>query len=164
MLWARHHAWLCAPQEPPAGTAGKGGSSATPPPRRSRSEELDLDLASIAMPPVSAGEWLLAWLFEAGPLASDGMGARGLSWPELQAWRDCTQAHITPWEMGALRQLSTAYASAWHAAEKPSCPAYWVGPEMIAVDVQRSEAAGQAIKSIFGAMAKKHRPASARPT
>lgn len=116
-----------------------------------------MDLSSAPMPPVSAGEWLLAWLFTAGPLASDGMGARGLSWPELLAWRECTRPMISPWEMEALHQLSGAYASAWHAAEDPGCPAYWVSQETVPLDIQRSERAGQSIKAIFGAMAKRNK-------
>lgn len=107
------------------------------------------------MPPVPAGDWLLGWLFQAGPLASDGMGARGLSWPELAAWRKCTQVLITPWEMQALHRMSASYAGAYHAAEKPDCPAYWLSPELTQLNVSKSEAAGQQLKSVFGAMAKK---------
>jgi len=152
MLWAKHHAWLCAPQEQ-ASANSKG--SGKPPPRRSRAEELEIDIAAAPMPPISGGDWLLAWLFTAGPLASDGMGARGLSWPELLAWRECTRPMITPWEMEALHQLSHAYASAWHAAEDPACQAYWVSQEITPIDIQRSERAGDAIKAIFGAIAKR---------
>lgn len=107
------------------------------------------------MPPVPAGDWLLGWLFQAGPLASDGMGARGLSWPELAAWRDCTRTLISPWELTALHRLSGAYAGAYHAAEKPDCPAYWLSPELTQASVSKSEHAGQQLKNVFGAMAKK---------
>ena len=113
-----------------------------------------MDLATTPMPEVTHGEWLLGWLFEAGPLASDGMGARGLSWPELAAWRDCTGTLASPWEMQALRRLSAVYAAAHHAGQEPDCPAYWLHPDLTIANVGKSEAAGQQIKTLFSALAK----------
>ena len=113
-----------------------------------------MELAETPMPELVGGEWLIGWLFEAGPLASDGMGARGLSWPELAAWRDCTGTPAGPWEMSALRRLSAVYAAAYHASQEADCPAYWLHPELATVSISKSEAAGQQIKTLFGALAK----------
>lgn len=107
------------------------------------------------MPPLAGGDWLLAWLFEAGPCGDDAMGVRGLSWPEIRAWRACTRTQAHPWELTLLKQLSAAYATAHHAAQEPDCPAYWLSPELGQADVARSEAAGAQLKSIFGALAKR---------
>jgi len=153
MLWAQHHAWLTAPRER---QAPKGGGEA--PPATSRATEWEIDLASAAMPPLVGGDWLLNWLFEAGPLASDGMGARGLSWPELAAWEACTRPLATPWELAVVHRLSASYANAWHAATKPDCKAYWLNEELAQANAARSDAVGQQLKSVLSALAKRGTP------
>ena len=151
----QHHAWLSAvPTEAHEAHASKAPARAGKPPRITRAERLGLELGDAPMPELVGGDWLLAWLFEAGPLASDGMGARGLSWPELAAWRSCTHTPTQPWEMQALHRLSAAYAAAYHASQEPDCPAYWLHAELAQADVSKSEAAGQQIKALFGALAK----------
>lgn len=161
----QHHAWLCAvPTAAHEPAAAKGArASGAKPLRVTRAERLGLELGEAPMPDLAGGDWLLGWLFEAGPLASDGMGARGLSWPELAAWRDCTRTPALPWEMQALHRLSAAYASAYHASQEPDCPAYWLHDDLAKADVSKSEAAGQQLKTLFGALAKPKAKAQPAP-
>jgi len=107
------------------------------------------------MPPVPAGDWLLGWIFQAGPLASDGMGARGAVLARVGRLARLHQGPHHPLGDAALHRMSASYAGAYHAAEKPDCPAYWLSPELTQLNVSKSEAAGQQLKSVFGAMAKK---------
>lgn len=107
------------------------------------------------MPPTAGGEWLLEWLFTAGPVQSDGMGLRGLSWQELQAWRDLTATWITPWEARALHQLSAAYAGAWHASQEPAQEPYWLSPELVVAENARRVQRGDAVVSMFSGLARK---------
>lgn len=76
------------------------------------------------MPPCEA-EYLVAYLFDAGPVMAAGMGVATLSHQELQAFCELTGIALQPWEARMLRNLSRDYLTASQAAEKIDCPAPW---------------------------------------
>ncbi|MFP4239515.1 MAG: hypothetical protein ACLFRZ_09435, partial [Rhodosalinus sp.] len=60
--------------------------------------------------PLSAGQYLLEALIEAGPSKHDAMGGEtALTWLDLWAYGQATQAVTEPWEFEALSRMSRAY-------------------------------------------------------
>jgi hypothetical protein len=141
----RHYAWLSA------GWADQGKDAQW----RSRADRLGVDIESAEMPPTVGAEWLLGWLFQAGPIASNGMGVSGLTWTELQAWRDVTGAWADDWEMTTLHALSAAYADAHHRSSKPEREPYWSADDVREAQAQKSEQAGATLASIFSGMSRR---------
>ena len=76
-------------------------------------------------PPITSCDYMIGYLFEAGPVMSDTMGSAPLSNMEIRAWQDNTGASLTPWEARLLRSLSREYLCSSQAAETPSCPPPW---------------------------------------
>lgn len=76
-----------------------------------------------ALPPLDPGdEYLIGYLFEAGPTGATGMGGP-LSWPEISAyaqWRP-----LTPWEALLLRRLSIEYTNESSKATENFYPPPW---------------------------------------
>lgn len=144
ILWVKHHAWL---------HATPGSDKAENKDDRSRAKRMNLDLHDIDMPPLDGADWLIEWLFDAGPVGNDGMGQRGLTWSELQAWRDLTGTLITAPEARALRTLSQAYAAASAAAQKEHCKPFWESPQIAEIQARQSEQAGNALAMLFRAKA-----------
>lgn len=59
---------------------------------------------------ISAGQYLLEALFEAGPSKPGAMGGElPLEWLDVWAYMQATQAVSEPWEARALVQMSSAY-------------------------------------------------------
>lgn len=124
-------------------------------PWKSRAERLGIDLADADMPEVAGAEWLIGWLFEAGPTSRGDMGIRGLSWLELQAWRELSETWADAWEMRTLHKLSAAYASAYSESEKPHAEAYWGADSVETAIIEKSDQAGATLAAIFGGMSKR---------
>jgi hypothetical protein len=103
-------------------------------------------------------EWLLRWLFDAGPIASGDMGLRGLNWVELMAWRTATDADASPREMRLLRRLSESYAAAYRDSQDADHKGYWIGDEVAEAQIAQVERADQSIGMIFGALAQRSNP------
>lgn len=100
MLYARQVAWLNAPVK------GKDGS------RKNQGVKAEY-------PKLDAGEYLLDWLFEAGP----GLDGKPLTWADLNGWAAATRTAMTAFEAVTLRRLSVCYMDAYNAANDPACPA-----------------------------------------
>jgi hypothetical protein len=77
------------------------------------------------MPPLECGAYLIAYLFEVGPVMSGGMGPVPLTHGELRCWQDNIGLQLQPWEARFLRRLSREYAAEMHRAEKADAPAPW---------------------------------------
>lgn len=80
------------------------------------------------LPPLCEyGDSLAEWLLDAGPIQINGMGASGVSWAELQAWRDVSGYAISEWGAETIHRASRAYAhEAGNSQGKPTT-APWRG-------------------------------------
>lgn len=108
----RHLAWLHAePQSP-----DKEPVSRLQAMRSARKDEAYMP----AVPTVRARH-LLEYLFEVGPLVN----GKAVSFEELKAWQDLTGATLQPWEMLALRRLSSDYMSELYAGRDPKRKSPW---------------------------------------
>lgn len=80
------------------------------------------------MPPVSAGDWILEWLFDAGPGVSTMGGMAPLGYVEIDAYARATGIQISGDEARMLRRLSRRYTAKYAEASDPKCMApYWDG-------------------------------------
>lgn len=86
------------------------------------------------LPPLCEyGEILAEWLLDAGPVQSNGMGVSGVSWAEfygvswaeLQAWRDLSGYAITEWGMETIHRASRAYAHEVGNSQGKPTPSPW---------------------------------------
>jgi hypothetical protein len=107
------------------------------------------------MPPTVGAEWMIDWLFQAGPVANDGIGVRGLSWMELQAWRDLTETWADAWEMATLHRLSAEYAYARDRGSEKDCEPYWSAADVGEAVIEQSQRAGATLAAIFGGMSRR---------
>lgn len=89
--------------------------------RKSRKDE-DFEPA---MPPIEAGHYLLAYLWEVGPVMPGGMSAGPLTHAEILAWSALVGVVLQPWEARCLRRLSVEYLNESQNATKRGAPAPW---------------------------------------
>lgn len=87
------------------------------------------DLFVPDLPPVDAGGYLVAYLFEVGPVASSGMGVAPVPYQELVAWQQGVGLSLSPWEFRTLRMLSVEYVVESRLAESVDRAAPWVNPD-----------------------------------
>lgn len=78
------------------------------------------------LPKVEACGYLIDYLFEVGPVQSNGMGAMVVSFEELQAWQRLCQHTLEPWEVLTLRSMSQAFANEAQTASEPNAPPPWI--------------------------------------
>jgi hypothetical protein len=87
--------------------------------------------------------YLGEWLFEVGPVISQGPGQiRPISWTDIKAWSDLSGITPDPNESRAMLDLSRAYLSQHYDSMAPACSPPWLGDK---------EAISKRIKSIFKA-------------
>lgn len=65
------------------------------------------------------GDYLLHALKRIGFYSTFGEGRCVLTWAEIHAFAQATQAVSEPWEMEALRRMSGAYLGGLHRGENP---------------------------------------------
>lgn len=71
-------------------------------------------------PIITAGQYLLDALYEAGPVKSDPLaGSVALDWTDLHAYVALTGAISEPWEARALRDMSQAYERGMREGSNP---------------------------------------------
>jgi hypothetical protein len=70
------------------------------------------------MPPIDA-EYLIGYLWEAGPTMPGAAGAVPLTQSELRAWQENTGVDLQPWEVRILRRLSCDLVAEMRRAEDP---------------------------------------------
>jgi hypothetical protein len=102
------------------------------------------------LPSAGLAAYLVDYLFEAGPVVSNAMGAQPLGWPDLAAWQQGTGIELQPWEARALRHLSTVYLASAQAAQAHDCPPPWSCDP----DPDRRDLIGNALKNIFQGLRK----------
>jgi len=97
-------------------------------PRRSRLEQIRADRKDKdyepEMPPAGA-DYLIGYLYDAGPTLAAGGYPGPLTHQELRAWQENTGITLQPWEVRFMRSLSHVYLAEALAAEKPDRPAPW---------------------------------------
>lgn len=71
------------------------------------------------MPLVEAGAYLIAYLFEVGPMSGSGQ----ITHEALSAWQESIGIELQPWEVRFLRSLSGDYLRETFKAAKLNCPA-----------------------------------------
>lgn len=76
-----------------------------------------------------------------GRVSTTGMGAARLSCLEIAAWVDLTGNVLEPWEVDALRAMSSAYLAESHAAEDPARPSPWSQEDIEALRAEKAEKA-----------------------
>ena len=81
------------------------------------------------LPPIERGAYLVAYLFEAGPMLVCGMGASPLTFSEIEAWCGRVGIELRPWESRYMRRLSREYLNESQRAEKRDCQAPWRAPD-----------------------------------
>lgn len=78
------------------------------------------------LPPLCEyGDALVHWLLDAGPVASNGFGAVGISWGELLSWRDLSGYAIREWGMETIHRASKAYAAEVSDSQGKPTPSPW---------------------------------------
>lgn len=102
------------------------------------------------MPDAGAAQYLLGYLFDAGPLVNTVGGSAPLNWQDLRAWQSGTGIELQPWESRTLRTLSQTYLYASIEAKSPDCPA----PYTEQPTPDQREHVATALRSIFGQLKK----------
>lgn len=123
-LYVQYCAHLDATLEPPQGSSAKKE-------RVTRRMKLGKD-AAIEMPPIRA-TFLIAHLFDVGPVRSGGMGAIPITSENLIAWQRETGVRLLPWQAQMLRRLSGEYLAQLQKSEAQNCPAPWK-PTVISIE------------------------------
>lgn len=125
----------------------------------SRLEKLQDDGRLPDLPPLTAGQHLVGYLLEAGPLAYGGMGPVPLSHLDIRAWQVNTGVELMAWEARTLRDLSRDYVVQLQASAAPDEPAPYV---VVDVEADRRAAVSQRVSSIFGGMARRQADKTSR--
>lgn len=123
-LYVQQLAWLGTAPQPPAGS--KRAEHAKAPNKITRLDRMKADRIKPQMPP-NPMPHLTAQLIEIGITQAGGMGPVPLSWQEIEAWRRCTGARLSRWELRLIRSLSVAYIAESRRAESDTCPPPWRG-------------------------------------
>jgi len=74
---------------------------------------------------------LIEYTWEIGPVGYGGMGLLPLSWQEIAAWQDAQGIDLDPFELDAVRELSSTYVDQVERSKKRDCPAPWIDPEQV---------------------------------
>jgi len=96
------------------------------------------------LPPCDLG-YLIAVLFDLGPVKAGAMGPIEVDEERLQAWQSNTGIELLPWESRMLKRLSRDYLSEAHKAASPKCPPPWTP---LAIELDRP-AIETRIKALF---------------
>lgn len=111
---------------------------------RTRIDRLSSDDTANELPPLDEhAQWYLERLFEFGPIASNGFGAIGVSFSEIEAWAHLTAQCLTVTEYRLLHRLSAIYAAAHHEMRKHD--ALQPYPEL--TDLEKQDRATNSVES-----------------
>lgn len=111
--------------------------------QKTRLETLKDDGGAPYYPDVECAFHVINYLFEVGPVMSNGMGTTSISSTELSSWQQNIGIRLRPWECRFISRLSKEYLSMTHEAEKIDCPS-----PCDASTVDRSYVSNK-VKSIF---------------
>lgn len=78
------------------------------------------------LPPVPPPlQFLIEYLFDAGPTSPSGTGSVALTWADLEAWQRGTGVSLPPWTARLLRKLSSEYLQQSTLAIHHDAPPPW---------------------------------------
>lgn len=86
-----------------------------------RREEAGQYVSQLEMPDLLGFEYIVEYLFEAGPVGNNGFGPEPITWIELEAWAKLTQVDLDSWEASTLRKLSEHYSAQLVKSADPKC-------------------------------------------
>ena len=79
--------------------------------------DLEADLTGAEVP--EAARYILHWFLELhGERQNNGFAPCALTSMQIIAWRDLNRIHISPWELGVLRQLDNCWLRMWSEARE----------------------------------------------
>lgn len=85
-------------------------------------EERFIDEGSEVVYPEMKCKYLFDYLLMIGAVSNNGMGTVGLSWQEINAWKQATGIPLNAWELSVIYKASDAYAVQLATAVKYECP------------------------------------------
>ncbi|MDR7331766.1 hypothetical protein [Roseateles asaccharophilus] len=115
-----------------------------------RAEKAKAEGMPLLLPPAGDAAYLVAHLFEVGPLGWAGMGEVPISHVDIQAWQANMGIELEAWEARALRRMSGAYVDQLAKSREPACVAPWA-PETLPEDARA--VVHNKVKSAFSALA-----------
>jgi hypothetical protein len=68
---------------------------------------------------VDAGQYLVNWMHQLGPVRSNGMGLSIPDWSEIMAFMIANGVRPEPWEARTLRAMCKAYLSGLNTGKEP---------------------------------------------
>ena len=78
------------------------------------------------LPAIDPGlQYLVEYLFEAGPTSAAGGGHMVLTWADLQAWQTALGVSLLPWQLRLLRVMSAEYLVESRTADEHDAPPPW---------------------------------------
>lgn len=89
--------------------------------------------SEIQLPPTGV-EYLVGHFFMSGQCLQTGQGIAPLSYQEIKAYNELTDAEMLTWEVKILKKMSDAYCSEYSRASDPNRPAPYrkeVNPEEV---------------------------------
>lgn len=100
-------------------------------------------MSSVSLPPVHAGHYLIAMLFEAGPVKSMPMSSPvAIDEIDLLAYQANRDIALSPWEAEVIRELSREYAAMLAEASEANCPAPYFSTETMNEERRKKIAQG----------------------
>ena len=66
--------------------------------------------------------YLIEYLWELGPMRSEGLGYVPVSWLEIDAWNRLRQVSLDSWEARVIHLLSVEYCQQIKDSTDPGCP------------------------------------------
>lgn len=111
-------------------------------------EKLLAEEATIPLPDVGDGLYLVNTLDEIGAALQSGMGLSPITWQEIKSWSDCTGMKLSPWELITLKEMSHAYAVELSQKQDRKRQAPWK------TRVETKEELGNRLKAVFRSLKK----------
>jgi len=71
-------------------------------------------------------QFLIGYLFDAGPTSAGASSGVPLTWSDIRAWERGTGITLPPWQARLLRRLSADYLSESLTADAHDAPPPWV--------------------------------------
>lgn len=100
-------------------------------------------MSSVSLPPVHAGFYLIAILFEAGPVKPMPMSSPvAIDEIDLLAYQANRDIALSPWEVEVIRELSREYAAMLAEASEANCPAPYFSAETMNEERRKKIAQG----------------------
>jgi len=107
----------------------KRAGKAVPADQKTRAERITANGGRPSMPDVGEAQYLIGYWQRVGMVAAGGMGPAPLPPSEILAWQTGTGTPLLPWEFTAIQEMSRAYVSESHAAQRADAQPPYGAPE-----------------------------------